>query len=102
MDITVVTQKLRKVAEDIVSLADSMQELCTDSQPEKETPKAPEKEKAKEPTIELEDVRKVLADKSRAGKTDDVRALIQKFGADRLSDIDPKNYEALIKEAEVL
>ena len=98
------TDKLQKVVRDIRSLADSVEAVCTvltDSLPSeaKEIPKLPEKE---QPTISLEQVRGVLADKSRNGHTADVRAIIQKYGADRLSDIDPKDYAAVLKEAEVL
>lgn len=55
-----------------------------------------------EPEIPLEKVRGVLADKSRSGKTAEVRAIIRKYGADRLSDIDPKDYPQVLKDAEVL
>ena len=44
----------------------------------------------------------VLAEKSRAGYTAEVRNLITQHGADRLSDVDPAEYEALLSEAEVL
>ena len=50
----------------------------------------------------LEDVRKVAADKSRQGFTDEVRVLIQKYGADKLSGIDAAKYEAFLKELEVI
>ena len=66
--------------------------------PEKES--KPKKEKAKVYT--LEDVRGVLAEKSQNGLTSEVKGLIAKFGGSKLSDIDPGNYEAIIKEAEVL
>ena len=33
---------------------------------------------------------------------EEVRAIIQKYGADRLSKLDPKDYAAVLKEAEVL
>ena len=55
-------------------------------------PKSEEK-----PALTLEQVRAVLADKSRAG-----RDLLQKYGASKLSQVDPKNYEALLRDAEVL
>ena len=58
---------------------------------------AEEKEK-----LTLEQIRAVLADKSRAGHTAEIRSLLQKYGADRLSQIDPVNYKALLAEAEVL
>ena len=54
------------------------------------------------PEITLEKVRGILAEKSRSGHTAEVRAILRKFGADRLSDIDPKDYGAVLKEAEVL
>lgn len=56
----------------------------------------------KKPELKLEDVRAVLAEKSRAGFTADVRTLLQKYGAKRLSEVDSKYYEALLKDAEVL
>lgn len=54
----------------------------------------------KQPT--LEEVRAILAEKARAGFTSEVRELLGKYGADRLSAADPKHYAAIVKEAEVL
>ena len=59
--------------------------------------KAAEKKK-----IELPEVRKLLAEKSRAGHTAEVKALLNKYGAAKLSALDPDKYEAVMKEAEVL
>ena len=55
-----------------------------------------------EPVLTLEAVRAVLADKSRAGFTTQIRSLLQKYGADKLSSIDPANYKALLEDVEVL
>ena len=55
-----------------------------------------------QPALTLEQVRAVLADKSRAGHTAAIRDLLQKYGASKLSQVDPKNYEALLRDAEVL
>ena len=55
-----------------------------------------------EPQLTLEQVRAVLADKSRMGFTAEIRALLQKYGAAKLSGIDPANYKALVADAEVL
>ena len=98
-------EKLRKVAEDIRSLADSIQAVCADVPVGmlEEKPEAfPKPETKSEPKITLEKVRGILAEKSRSGHTAEVRAILRKFGADRLSDIDPKDYRAVLKEAEVL
>ena len=63
---------------------------------------ATEKAPAAEPALKLEDVRAVLAEKSRKGHNAEIRSLLQKYGADKLSKIDPTNYKALLADAEVL
>ena len=55
-----------------------------------------------EPVLTLEAVRAVLADKSRAGFTAQIRSLLQKYGADKLSGIDPAHYKALLADVEGL
>ncbi len=57
-------------------------------------------EKVKLP--ELEEVRAALAEKVNAGHMVEVKALIRERGADRLSEIDPSEYPALLAEAESL
>ena len=54
------------------------------------------------PEITLEEVRGVLADISRAGFTADVKKLIVRYGAERLSDVDPNSYAALLNDAKEL
>lgn len=55
-----------------------------------------------EKTVTIEDVRAVLAAKSQDGKTKEVKALLMKYDAGKLSGVNPKDYAALLKEAEVL
>ena len=50
----------------------------------------------------LEEVRAILAEKSREGFTAQLRELLQKYGASRLSEVDPAHYEALIADVEGL
>ena len=59
-------------------------------------------ETAKEPDIPLEKVRMVLAEKSQLGFTAEVRAIIGKYGADKLSSVDKAFYADILKDAEVL
>ena len=75
---------LRTAAESINAVADLLTEMFS------------------EPKPSLETVRAVLADKSRAGHTAEIRALLEKYGGTKLSQIDPANYNALLKDAEVL
>ena len=49
--------------------------------------------------LTLVEVRSVLADKSRDGHTEQIRTLLEKYGAFKLSDIDPKWYRDLLDEA---
>ena len=60
------------------------------------------KEQVVENTITLEEVRKVLATKSKNGKQAEVKELIKKYGVNKLTDIHPCNYKELLDLAEVL
>ena len=52
------------------------------------------------PAVSLEDVRRVLTQKSVEGHTEEVRALIERYGAKKLSDLGSECYEPLLMEAE--
>ena len=95
---------LLAVAEDLRSLADSVQAVADAMLQNEPTvdaePKAPTLAPQKELT--LEEVRAVLGEKSRAGFTLEIQALLKKYGAPKLSGIDPRHYEALLKDVEVL
>ena len=52
--------------------------------------------------LNIEEVRRILADKARAGFKEDIRNLLKKYGANKLSEIDPVNYQALVDDAEKL
>ena len=104
---------LLDVVEDMRSLADSLQAVAAalcQSDPEDaaapapapETPPAPAPADLPPKAITLEEVRAVLAERSHDGYTDQVRGLLQKYGAEKLSGVDPKHYAALLKDAEVL
>ena len=68
----------------------------------KNTAKKTVKAEPEEKLLTLEEVRAVLAEKSRAGHTAEVKELLNKHGADKLSEIDPAEYSALLADAEVL
>ncbi|WP_230268253.1 DNA ligase [Allobaculum fili] len=55
-----------------------------------------------QPKLSLEEVRAILAEKSRAGFTAQIQQLLEKYGANRLSKIDPVHYRALVKDVEEL
>ena len=102
-DIAQTIEELRTAAAAITDaanwLAQQFSGESSDQQQSKETAATAEESK---PALTLEQVRAVLADKSRAGHTAAIRDLLQKYSASKLSQVDPKNYEALLRDAEVL
>ena len=91
-----VVDGLHSLADDIQAIADALAGDET-AAAEEAAPPAPEK-----PQLTLEEVQAVLAEKSHDGFTKEIRELLEKYGAPRLSEIDPANYAALLKDAEVL
>ena len=98
-------ERFKNLAESLQAVADAL--ASTETKAERiaapsEEPKALPQETKAEVTPSLEQVRAVLADKSRMGFTAEIRALLQKYGATKLSGIDPVHYKALVADAEVL
>lgn len=52
--------------------------------------------------LKLEDVRVILSVKSRAGYIANMRELLQKYSASKLSQMNLSNYEALLRDAEMI
>ena len=52
--------------------------------------------------VAIEDVRAVMAQKTQEGKSQEIKDLLQKYGAVKLSAVSPEHYPALLKEAKVL
>ena len=88
---------LRSAAATINEVANTLAEMFSTTADE-----APDAATPAEPQLTLEQVRAVLADKSRMGFTAEIRTLLQKYGAAKLSGIDPVHYMALVADAEVL
>lgn len=90
-----------EIKEDAENLASSIGVLLTALESDEELSKE-EKVKQEEKAYEIEDVRKILADKSRLGHTAKIRELLEKYGAKKLSEIDPSNYKSLVADVEKL
>lgn len=107
---------LLDVISDVRSLGDSLQayaDALTASDklegfeqiyPAAEEAQQPEPTNPEPPTkpVTLAEVRAVLANKSRAGFTEEVKQLVMKHGAEKLSGVPESEYAALMKEAESL
>ncbi len=91
-------KKAMIVAETLHNLAMQIEELVCgleNVQPEVEVGEA---EDVVESTISLEEVRAVLADKNRDGHREKVKAIIEKYGANKLTELDPKHYSKVLEE----
>ncbi len=116
--------ELKHCGEILIGVSESLTEMFRSGAVEKETVKAmtesevvkekpsetadtgeqqPEEKEAPKP-LTIEEVRAVLAEKSRAGHTAKVKELLAKHGSAnrRLSEIKPAEYAALLADAEVL
>lgn len=89
-----------EIKEDAENLTSSIGVLLTALESDEDLPK--EEVKQNEKTCEIEDVRKILADKSRLGHTAKIRELLEKYEAKKLSEIDPSNYKDLVADVEKL
>ncbi|PRT78153.1 hypothetical protein C6A25_00635 [Streptococcus anginosus] len=84
------------VVKDLEMLTSHLKELLVDEEDGKvEKPRAEPSKK-----ISLENVRAVLAKLSQHGKTAEVRDLLTKYGATKLSDVDEGKYKDLLQDAE--
>ena len=109
-DLATQIDELRHCGEVIIGIADNLMSLLSPptegAAVSKSAPKAlPEKKELpqkEEAPLTLTQVRAILADVSRQGFSDEVRELIVKYGADKLSDLPEECYGALIEEAEGL
>lgn len=91
---------LRSISESVAALADGISSDNTEPAEKKESVPTEKTDAAKEEKpIRLEDVRTVLSEISRSGHTAEMKALLAKHGAKRLSDVPETDYAALIAEA---
>jgi hypothetical protein len=93
---------LRNLANSVQAIADEISGGKPSETTQAETSAINKEEKPETKAVTLEQVRAMLAAKSHDGFTAEVRALLEKHGASRLSEIDPANYPALLADAEGL
>lgn len=104
-ELAVELSELRHCGEVLIGLSESIAALLSTEEALSELKPAKKKkvEGTTEPkSITLAEVRAVCAEKSRAGFTAEVKAIITKHGADKLSAIKSEDYAAVLAEVEVL
>ena len=89
---------MQKLTEKMTSeYINTFEEICTESDP----PKQPEPVQEEKP-VDRSAVRAKLAELTRLGFSDEVKALLQEHGAERLSAVEDAELPALLKEAEAI
>ncbi len=94
-ELSQVLEEMIACGEGMIKAAKAIKEIFSSTE---EAPAVPESA----PSYTKEDVRGILAAKSAAGFKKEVKELLEKYGAQQLKQVDPKDYAALIKEAEVI
>ena len=97
------TESLMKIVTDLKMLSDDLEKvvLAAANKNNDDFEEIPYVEESA-PAVTLEEVRAVLAEKSRMGMTSAVRNLLNEYGAEKLSTLDPKYYTEILKRAEDL
>ena len=102
--------ELMKIAEGFSIVAEGLRGLAKAEGGTKEkTVKAQKAEKPEsvaevqqESPATLEGIRALMAQKTQEGKSKEIKELLQKYGAAKLSAVKPEDYPALMQEAQVL
>lgn len=109
------SEELLKIADGLLAVSEGVRALagkahscnCSKNQEEERGQKDEESgneksQEKQENAVTIEQVRAVMASKSQDGKTQQVKVLIQKYGADKLSGVQPEKYADLLRDAKAL
>lgn len=97
-----VIRELRDAASLLNDTANWLYELFSADKVQEHNAGSAEAQEQPKKHLTLEEVRAVCAEKSRAGFTEEVKSVITKHGADKLSAVKPEDYAAVLAEVEVL
>lgn len=108
-ELSMVLDEMKKCGEMLIQISEDLKQLFSapsDTVDETATVKTetrttvpPEPPKV---TIKKEQVRAVLAQKSRDGFTKEVKEILKKYGANKLSEVSESDYQAVLQDVEVL
>lgn len=97
-----VVDDMRHLADSIQSVADSISGEASEASIPVQTEAGPPAQEPLAPQVTIDQVRAVLAEKSGDGKTAEVKSLLFKYDAGKLSGVRPEDYAALLEEAKKL
>ena len=102
--------ELLRIAEGFSIVAEGLRGLAKEEGGAKEKAVKTQKQAQQESVAEvqqespatLEGIRALMAQKTQEGKSKEIKELLQKYGAAKLSAVKPEDYPALLQEAQVL
>lgn len=89
--------KAQQIGNDLACIARTLAELAEEIKAEYDFDHDADVE-----SLDISEVRGLLAEKSRAGHTAEIQALLVKHGVKKLSEVPPAEYGALMEEARKL
>ena len=108
-ELSMVLDEMKKCGEMLIQISEDLKQLFStpsDTAAVTATAKAETKTTVpQEPPkviIKKEQVRAVLAQKSRDGFTKEVKEILKKYGANKLSEVKESDYQAVLQDVEVL
>ena len=99
-----VLSELKGCGKTLTRIADSLKDILSSTNVEPENAieaSTPPTEQTKKEYSFL-DVRKKFVEMARAGHTEALKELLQKYGAEKLSSVDPSQYAAMLADAEAI
>ena len=103
-DLSQVLSELKGCGKTLMRIADSLTDMLssTDDESENATEASaiPTEQTKKE--YSFLDVRKKFVEVARAGHTEALKELLKKYGAEKLSSVDPSQYAAMLADAEAI
>ena len=102
-DLACLAASIAEIAEEIKAMYDFDHDREDDNRQSSPPASEPQEIKREQPKpLSLEEVRVYLAEKSRGGHTAAIRGILLKHGSNKLSEVDPADYAAVLAEAKVL
>lgn len=87
---------LKEITDSLEALTGVLETDQTEQEAKKEEVVVEKTKKPKQPT--LEEVREAMAEKSKAGHREEVKAILLKYDAKKLTSLDEKHYSEVLKE----
>ena len=101
-ELAMVLDELAACGEKLTETARAIRRMFMEAEEPEQTQEQPAQAEPEEKKYTFTEVRKAFSAKSHAGYTEQIRSLIGKYGADKLSAVKEEDYPALMAELEAM